>query len=253
MTWSLEKDCVVWSQHGWQLSMDLSKAAQGLQIANPSRDGYHENVFSMRLASTLERPYDAYVRGNDWVAKFAEDEDRNFGIQLDCRILHSNAESIVFDYWVSVQTPTLSSHPVVGLDFEEMVGTDRVLHYRPEKTSLRDVAVIDELPAVAEMTKPCPEHSAALGLRGTQRHPVYTMMMVHPTDQRDISWSRASDGDPEKKAADGLRLHLFGEFMEKGVLRRARLRYIASVRSMNADALDHLYHAFLNSPLPLDT
>ncbi len=156
MTWSLEKDCVVWSQHGWQLSMDLSKAVQGLQIANPSRDGYHENVFSMRLASTLERPYDAYVRGNDWVAKFAEDEDRNFGIQLDCRILHSNTESIVFDYWVSVQTPTLSSHPVVGLDFEEMVGTDRVLHYRPEKTSLRDVAVIDELPAVAEMTKPCP-------------------------------------------------------------------------------------------------
>jgi len=69
-------------------------------------------------------------------------------------------------------------------------------------------------------------------------------LMVHPLDQPDCRMEQTEDG---------ITMRVFGRFMEKGVIRRMRFRWIAAMQS-ETDAFWHERFAeFSESPLPLTT
>jgi hypothetical protein len=69
-------------------------------------------------------------------------------------------------------------------------------------------------------------------------------LMVHPLDQSDCYL---------QLSPDGLTMHAFGRFMEKGVIRRMRFRLILTSQSETAAYWDERFAEFSESPLPLTT
>ncbi|MFN5947343.1 MAG: hypothetical protein ACK43N_02480, partial [Pirellulaceae bacterium] len=101
--------------------------------------------------------------------------------------------------------------------------------------------------------------SQSAGLRGpthsdpgaplTIHHEAWTpgyssCIWVHPLDAPEASWSETSPGDRQS-------VLLFGNFMEKGVIRRARLQWWLGATSLDPANLAALGQQFATSPLPL--
>ncbi len=68
-------------------------------------------------------------------------------------------------------------------------------------------------------------------------------VLIHPSDlvQTELLDSNAG------------RLRLFGNFMEKGVIRRGRIRCLVSTQPLSESNLQSAYESFAASPLPLTT
>ena len=59
---------------------------------------------------------------------------------------------------------------------------------------------------------------------------------------------------PNVIAEDALQLRYFSHFMEKGVIRRARMRFYLSRReAFDVESISQLYESFTQSELPLTT
>ena len=69
-------------------------------------------------------------------------------------------------------------------------------------------------------------------------------LLVHPMDEQDCQI---------KSENDGLRMTVFGRFMEKGVIRRMRFRLIVAPKSETARYWQERFEEFSGSPLPLTT
>jgi hypothetical protein len=67
---------------------------------------------------------------------------------------------------------------------------------------------------------------------------------IHPRDQSDTKL--VAD-----KASERVQAQLFGHFMEKGVIRRARVRCLVSQSPLSQSAMDAVQSNFAESPLPL--
>lgn len=67
-------------------------------------------------------------------------------------------------------------------------------------------------------------------------------LMIHPLDQPDCDW-KESDG--------GQQLVTFGRFMEKGVIRRMRVRFVATATEVDVSRWGGWMRHFAESPLPL--
>ena len=68
-------------------------------------------------------------------------------------------------------------------------------------------------------------------------------ILIHPSDLLQTELIDQNAG----------KLRLFGDFMEKGVIRRGRLRCLVSAKPIPASDLQAAYDCFADSPLPLTT
>ncbi len=68
-------------------------------------------------------------------------------------------------------------------------------------------------------------------------------MLIHPSDLIQTELLDVAKG----------KLRLFGNFMEKGVIRRGRIRCLVSSAPIAAAQLQAAYEQFADSPLPLTT
>ncbi len=256
MTWSIEKGAARFQGNGWKLQGDLSLLRKGLVLSyeRGSTDvTVDASLFAVDVEPPLESVSDGYCREGDLIATFAQTADRPFALQLDYRVVACDSKTMVVEVWASVQTSWLDSHPVIAFDFKSLVGSHRVHRVTAGMEGLHEVGIIDDLPAVDDLTGHIEDAAVAIGEQQAKGTPVYFAILLHPLDQADASWSRATHGNPLKHKHDGLRIALFGDFMEKGVIRRARLRYVASLDPLGEDRILSLYREFEASPLPLDT
>ncbi len=69
-------------------------------------------------------------------------------------------------------------------------------------------------------------------------------ILVYPMDEPDCQMHREHSD---------LNMHVFGGFMEKGVIRRMRFRMLLSERVQSATVWKQCFQEFLESPLPLAT
>lgn len=68
-------------------------------------------------------------------------------------------------------------------------------------------------------------------------------VLIHPSDMLQTELIESTQGT----------LRLFGNFMEKGVIRRGRLRCLISPQPLASSELQSAYNCFADSPLPLTT
>ncbi|MBN8602443.1 MAG: hypothetical protein J0M26_15520 [Planctomycetes bacterium] len=197
----------------------------------------HEEAPDRRIVLSLIEPTDgsprqasdAYVRQNDLICEFAQTANDQFSFQTYFRILPDSTENLLgLEVWLSVQTDLLDSSPSMELASIVPNGfwTTQSLSSSPGGDSIWLASSRDD-------------RYTALSVAA----------MVHPLDAAQTM----RDENPAI-SEDVLQLRYFSHFMEKGVIRRARMRFYLSRRVVfDVESISQLYEQFHQSELPLTT
>jgi hypothetical protein len=165
-------------------------------------------------AGASSAPQDAFSRGADLVAVYSQTEPQHFIWQVYWRVSVPEADVVLLDMILSLQTPLLKSFPRVTTHSQLPAGEASVVSSAGDCVLLR--------PEEGEWSY---------------------AEMTHPKDRGQ--WQLSST------ANDQLRLdrHLGGHFLEKGVIRRLRLRGAFLPRQNDLD-LAARYFALLAEETP---
>ncbi len=217
-----------WTLRGTSASMAIAKWSGKLDLEQPNRGlDLHcgtESSGAGLLGVDFSLPHhpfdkDCYVRQGDLIVVYPQRDDRKFSLQLDYRLLEAGPDRLLIELWISVQTYLLDSRPTVSVSC------------RADRESIRTESTISDA-----------SHQAVV--QGTVDGTLHWAWLTHPRDQDDTSWNW--NGDRQAFEAG-----LFGHFMEKGVIRRARMRCLIGTTSLKEREVDEAYQSFVVSPLPL--
>lgn len=184
----------------------------------------------------------AYVRGSDLVASYQISQTPEVSAEIYWRAMPADQAVLGgVELIVSVQTSLLDSDPritvgsrISAVELNEIVDspTAPLLRLiRPETLSTPTVvmsgALLYRLPEV----------------------PVSYVEMVHPSDSSDLEVSC----DASQGSEFSSRFRLFDARLEKGVIRRGRLRGLVLPRAADERAAIGCYRQFIESAVPLTT
>ncbi len=227
MSWQLSSSTATLSTSFWSGVLDLENPQNGLSLE--SDNGLKSNLFPISLMQTPATPLlsECFVRQGDLIVVYPQREGRPFSLQLDYRILpiESHIQSAVttaanplekgllVELWISLQTYLLDTHPTIEMDLH--------LNRTSAPPSTHPIAILSGT---------CPPSG------------LHVTYFVDPHDQRDTKWRHH---DVHHRAT------FFGHFMEKGVIRRARLRCLVTRMPVCSDFIADQYQQLVESPLPL--
>lgn len=175
---------------------------------------------------------DLYSREQDLVVRFGQAEGDRYAFQLNWRLLPVDGPfTLGIELWLSIQTDLLDAHP-------ELEVTCRAPHAENVWQALELPAGAEPAAATFREENACP---AALLCRGQLSSALW---MIEPTDQRQAHLKHSAHSAE-------CQLRLFGHFMEKGVIRRARMRFWIASTAIDDSHWQAAYHQFAHSPLPL--
>ncbi len=213
-----------------------------LQLAGQPRAG---RILQLQLTPATpevpQSPSDLYVRGQDLIASYAQTASRPFAPQVYWRAVPTRALPALaaVEVIVSVQTDLLDSRP--RIDARTTLAASEVL--RNADTQCEEFIAVGSgsaaPPAEAEAAPACVLYRLTDG-------DVSYAELILPSDFQALQFD--ASGDKLQ-----LRYELFGRFLEKGVILRARRRGLFLPRENDIRAAAECYRAFLQSDLPLTT
>jgi len=227
MSWQLSSAIATLTTDFWSGSLDLENPQNGFSLE--SDNGLTTSLFPISLLPSPATPVlsECFVRQGDLIVTYPQRDGRPFSLQLDYRILPIEShitskltdiadpleKGLLVELWISLQTYLLDTHPSIEMD----------LHLNPSLAppSTHPIAILSGT---------CPPS----GLQVTY--------FVDPHDQRDTKWRHHGVHH---------RATFFGHFMEKGVIRRSRLRCLVTRKPVCSDFIADQYQQLIASPLPL--
>lgn len=170
----------------------------------------------------LPHACEQFVRGDQLHVNYSQG-DSSYALRLVVDIVKSDADQLIIETCVSVQTDLLDSHPKLDIE-TDCLDIDSIVPADPYGKDT--VAGAGSAPISVAKASDC-QTSVLLS---QQDHPFTTN---HSTDMQ-------------------LRLRLFGDFLEKGVIRRARPWLVFDRNSATSnEALEATWKQLCDSPLPL--
>jgi hypothetical protein len=172
---------------------------------------------------------DKFVRGGDLVANYPQCETQPFTLHNYWRIAAASEKLVVIDAIVSLQTTLLECYPKTILTTE-----------LPAKESL----LVSPSEAAERRIESTLEGDEPVGILLRGVHPAWSYVEItHPTDMG--TWRIASN------ATTRMQRELGGEFQEKGVIRRLRVRGAFIADDNDLEIAAQLVKDFAASPPPL--
>ncbi len=233
MHWSLSKSSASGEIGSTKVEVHPAEPQQYSRI---QLDGQAGQCWRFAAVKALPRhaavPQEIYTRELDLIARFQQSQDDTFAFQLDWQLL---AATGLFaggvELWLSVQTDLLEVEPELEISCLALDRFDWETYSHAELTGERESA--------SEAFGP-----AAIVSGANQKTEGTGVWLIEPTDQRHARVvSALSDAE--------MRVRLFGHFMEKGVIRRARMRFLFAGETVSRGQIEAAYGDFANSPLPL--
>ena len=188
---------------------------------------------------------ESYVRGDDLVATYVPVDERPYRPQLYWRLQPTIGELpavAAIDLMVSIQTNRLDSHP-------QMLVTSGVTAAEVWHLSAAGEAVPIDLSSGSAVSLSPDNGDGCVLLRTTtgDGSQISYAEMIHPSDFANLVVRRADCGEIQ------IEHRLFASFLEKGVIRRARLRGVLLEREGDVEAAAAWYQALVSDHLPLTT
>ncbi|MCA9129834.1 MAG: hypothetical protein KDB22_22260 [Planctomycetales bacterium] len=230
--WRIQEGLADFENSAWEFELFPTQPDRFATVRSAAdRIGSCWDVFSIAAtgndASTAS---EAYIRGNDLIVRFEQSSHDQFAFQLLWRQLSPQSpDQLAIELWISIQTGLLDATPTMDVCCQSL---DKSAWQSFSQSVLTSAAFSSEASALEI-------GPAALT---SQFGDMMGLWMIAPSDQPH-SRLQLVDAQP--------RIRLFGQFMEKGVIRRARMRFIASQSIMTIDEISNAYEEFCNSPLPL--
>lgn len=186
---------------------------------------------------------DAYVRGTDLIAVYETRLSGAVSTQLYWRYVeHVDLCLAGFELIVSVQTELLDDDPGVAL-VSELPCSELFQAAKGDATSLVRVPV----PETTEANEPCRRTGVGLFLYGFGKLPGGYLEMMHPADFDHVEF----ESGPNPKTLRS-RFKLFEERLEKGVIRRARVRGLFGLNPGDGETVaGECYRRLVASESPL--
>jgi hypothetical protein len=223
MSWLLKDKVATWHQSNWSTRVDL-RSIPTLNLSCPSSQksltlSLRPNEAEGNLNEVDYLPVgDCYVRQGDLVSHFPEKAPFHFGYEAYFCTVQSASECQILELWLSVQTSKLESNPQLRIQCQTTAPASQAI----DTTSGHRSDLSKGLYLFEDNT---------LGI------------LVHPMDQSDTVLEHDKD--------EHWTLVTFGRFMEKGVIRRMRLRIVASNDTISDSQWLAWMQSFADSPLPL--
>lgn len=205
-------------------------------------DGHLLNLSSGGAAAAWPaRVADAYIRGHDLVTSYVGDASWQFAPQVYWSVVPQPDRGGVraaLAVVVSVQTDLLDTHP--RIDVESCLPADDVLLV----SIIGDDLLVD---SHVDGTQSIDPRASACGVVWRMKGAAVSYAELAPTtDFRELAVERSSQ-------ALGARWQLFSDFLEKGVIRRARMQSLVVPRENDVQLVAEQCQAVGRRPLPLTT
>ena len=219
--WQLETGQASVEKDHWHVELDPRDPKAGLKIRHASKQLGH----FLRVAPKPSHSFniqEAYVRQNDLIVRYEQSGDDLYTVQLNWRKLDcAIPNALALELWISVQTTLLDTHPTIEVCSST---PDAQWH----GLTLNDLSIETS-------------DTVVIGLVKTSG--VTAMVMIESSDALQANRILGRSNDFTWK--------ILGEFMEKGVIRRARLRIFAVAGEFARSKIAKQYRLFTDSPLPL--
>ncbi|MCA9133322.1 MAG: hypothetical protein KDA45_09215 [Planctomycetales bacterium] len=236
MSWQLSDHSAVSDNGLCHMAWAPTAPAQAARIAVHGHQGCVWQAFAVSpLPTHALQPEEIYIRGDDLIAKFGQSASDSYAFQLDWQLL-SVAPPVIFgvELWLSVHTALLDTEPAMEVSCSGPA---------EQRWRCFDHAALSGRGAGEESLQATPPVSqpAALVCQSAESSALW---LIEPSDQRHAQLlSEASCGPP--------RIRLFGHFLEKGVIRRARMRFLICEGGLELAEVARQYLEFAQSELPL--
>ena len=231
----------------WEAQIDVSRPQLGLhhvRCGSVSLDGPLLTIEPTGVAAWPTQVTDAYVRGRDLVATYAPSNRWPYAPQL----YWSVAEPVESDdgvlaslsLLVSIQTNLLDSHPRIAV--ESRLAAEEVLRLVVDN---HDDVLVESL--IGGEQTIFPRANVCCLLRRLPGGQFSYAEFLPASDFRQLSVEFAPGGECRT------RWELFAEFLEKGVIRRARVQLALLNRDNDVQLATACCRRLENRPLPLTT
>ncbi|MCA9193121.1 MAG: hypothetical protein KDB03_15205 [Planctomycetales bacterium] len=229
--WVLEGSTATFCREHWQIKVDGSHPQTGICITNRSSAVVHHLLEVHPLPQHSLVPEEIYVREEDFITRFSQSPQDSYSLQLNWKQLITPTCWGV-ELWVSLQTNLLDSNPQVQLSC------------RSPQADWQSISLSELLPKeYANERKPGAfvYHSTEVPSANSTE---YTLLwLLAPSDVALAQLPENSTNGPV--------VQLFGQFMEKGVIRRVKVRLVVVEGRPQMQQIVSIYRDLADSPLPL--
>lgn len=231
--WQFDGRLARWQGTAPEFSIDVQQPELGLQQIRldrslpPLADARLLRVELVRPGTARPAASDAYVRGDDLIASYST-SDSPFGWQIYWRRAETDSGLEVV---LSLQNRLLSGNPAIRVT--SSLPSNETWYFDPNGQPLDAQAVASRQVSPAII---------AIALDDQWAYAEW----VHPADVQDIQFHCSATTVTTEWT-------VFGDGLEKGVIRRARLRGEFLLRASLTTELPSRLQSFLHSPIPLST
>ncbi len=224
----------------WTAELEPSRPDRGLTIAcGPSRQNQEFQAFAVvPLPSHALQAEEIYVRDDDLIARFRQSASDAYAFQLNWRLLKPvEPFSFAVELWVSIQTQLFDSAPEIEVSFRSAASWhqwthDNLCYHADDQYQERPERGFESAQA---------DVPAAMVTKAADST---LFWLIDPRDQGSIGWS--GNLSAQRQTA-----RLFGDFLERGVIRRARFQLWIGPSSSDFEIAKVAYRELLSSQLPL--
>lgn len=232
-SWNPLKTVAQSTQHGWTIDLDPTKPNQPLTISCSEFSWLALTIKPLPQHSLI--PEEVYVRQQDLIARFGQTAGDTYAFQVDYRLLEAPAGfDLAIEVWLSVQTSLLDCAPKLLLSSNGDRSWQSWTH--SQLASLGDSEQID----CGSPSSPNTSRAAC----ALNRPNFGCLWLVEPRDQCQLNWI-GSVAEPIQQA------EIFGSFLEKGVIRRARMQLLTARHAIATDDVRAAYEFLQKRELPL--
>lgn len=200
---------------GWRLTCFLDR-----ETADDAKED-ELATFAIRpvSAKTIPQLSESYIRGDDLVLAYAQQKPDPFGLSIQVTPIETSERMTIIQLTISLQTDLLDSHPLIEL-------------------SAAAAGKPVDAPKSPGTVGPCP-------LPGMAEPETYGTIILSSRDQPAVE---------DLSDSESLRVQLFGNFLEKGVIRKCR-PWVVVWRGgpPTSIEIEAVYQRLCKTPLPLTT
>ena len=245
--WKLDGTHATLDTPEFAASLDLAQPHLGLKVATPQRDGHISSrsegqilQVHFPLPPRAEDVQDCWTRGADLVVTYSQRSGRQVTSEIYWRLVRSCTDMFGTELILSVQTDLLDASPTTSAS-SQIPAAEAYWLRNPE--SLESGSYLRSTDSLLQIDRAAGQGLFVFRIAGS---PFSYVEMVHPTDfcSATVHWD---DG------AALLRWQLFPDSLEKGVIRRARLRGLFVSQDNDLANAVRCFQEFAASPPPLTT
>jgi hypothetical protein len=233
--WSSLRTVAEYSQPGWRVALDPALPSSPLVLESTSGTRWEALAITPLPGHSMVAE-EIYVRQQDLIARFGQIGTDEYSFQVDWRLIEAPLGfDVGLEVWVSLQTNLLDTAPKIQVASQGIGAW----------TGWRHQQLVSDADASSDADQGWSSGNvdSMAGLLSSGKS-CSCLWLIEPRDLQQVHWT-------SKPSSLVQQAELFGAFLEKGVIRRARMQLLVSHQPIALPDVQRAYQGLINRELPL--